>query len=687
MGREDADLSVYANIRSVKVMRLLSIWSAGIAIFLGGCAATTPLPADMSSGPDDVLIARIQRGEIPLFPAYSETDGAPHRSMVCDWVHQGRRDVVAAWLDQNHQAGRDNIVQKVPLLACVSSEADYQHYKRMGATNAAYGGKQWDHDGAPWWITTSLHDAISNANVEAVAAHLADRVDIEGLPRFRTTARLPLEHALEIKHFLMQRSGQSRAGLWPAAGFNPMGEYVRLDPNMLKRMDRILRILIESGAHPTEPAAASGYRISVAQHYRSEPEFARLLSQRERAHELHGSCLYSNDLASCQQLVAITDPLSKKGRDASKQLASLEAEQDLWSKRLARQACSLVETDWIYLSSACRNRLADGKGQAQSRNGKAVFNGTFRAGTFVEGRYSREGKPLYEGPFLNGKAEGVGICWSQGQPEECRMVQWKRVDALQQQRDEQARQREQAERDRREQEEAQERGRRIAAEDARRARDRAAQEASDERRQQRAMSTALGNRSRESGLESTLRFNERMEQIRRQGMADIERARTQQQQSEARKTAQDRNSQTPGQVNTGRQASARTTSPASAATAAPRSTATPMTAAAPPPTTAHVEDDGCLTSVGWCAGSGQLLETASTYTVRVTNNCPHRLYTKICMEMKDGRQSCESHGHTSQQQASASYNRTDASGRFTVRSVGSVQSGKDWVCSAKVSGW
>lgn len=97
-------------------------------------------------------------------------------------------------------------------------------------------------------------------------------------------------------------------------------------------------------------------------------------------------------------------------------------------------------------------------------------------------------------------------------------------------------------------------------------------------------------------------------------------------------------------------------------------------------------DDGCQTNVGWCASSGEKRET-SDFSIGVTNTCPFRLLTKICVELKDGKWSCGQDGHHAGKRTGFWVSRDQATGRYTVRSVGSTKPSMDWVCSAKVPGW
>lgn len=99
-----------------------------------------------------------------------------------------------------------------------------------------------------------------------------------------------------------------------------------------------------------------------------------------------------------------------------------------------KQACKLQETGWAYLGSACNGGLAHGIGKAENPSSELLFDGTFFNGNRIEGVVHHQGKPLYEGKIVDGKPDGSGICYHQGEPEECRYYKGKRVDGLYKQR-------------------------------------------------------------------------------------------------------------------------------------------------------------------------------------------------------------------------------------------------------------
>lgn len=110
-----------------------------------------------------------------------------------------------------------------------------------------------------------------------------------------------------------------------------------------------------------------------------------------------------------------------------------------------KQACRLKEDNWIYSGTACRKRLAHGEGVAYHMERDLRFEGTFRAGRRIKGIIYKGETPLFDGPIVNGRPDGVGICFHEGEPEECKFYKGKRVDVVYKQRIEMAKQRKEME--------------------------------------------------------------------------------------------------------------------------------------------------------------------------------------------------------------------------------------------------
>jgi len=111
------------------------------------------------------------------------------------------------------------------------------------------------------------------------------------------------------------------------------------------------------------------------------------------------------------------------------------------SKQRANQKCKLVDSEWVYAGAACSSGLAHGKGKALSVRAAVTFNGRFENGALVEGVVSDADGDVYEGAIADGKPHGHGICYFEGEPEECRLHHGKRIDAVHKQRVEFERQR------------------------------------------------------------------------------------------------------------------------------------------------------------------------------------------------------------------------------------------------------
>jgi len=104
------------------------------------------------------------------------------------------------------------------------------------------------------------------------------------------------------------------------------------------------------------------------------------------------------------------------------------------------QKCRIKESGWLYKSANCKAGYAHGSGAAVNVKKQLSYAGQFAAGLRVNGKISYQGKPMYDGDLKAGKPNGKGVCFHEGEPEECKYYSGKRIDSLYKQRIEMAKQ-------------------------------------------------------------------------------------------------------------------------------------------------------------------------------------------------------------------------------------------------------
>lgn len=397
----------------------------------------------------------------------------------------------------------------------------------------------------PW---TSLQIAAGNANPEIVALHLADGAD----PKARGGwAAAPLDTAL-LTWDRATRAKSSRDGYPPGLGERHVGTtyfsdilVLRDGPELAEPSAEIVRLLIEAGASLdglTSSAAMAergvGYQgwYMPGQTYRSYftnriPGLSAVERQAMEVRDLLGDCRSRKQRIACEQVLIKAAKLSFARTLAQQQIAQIDQEQGDWNSLLAAQRCRVQRDNWAYEGSACANGLAQGAGRARSRDRSSVYDGQFAQGQPVSGRLTVSGRPYFEGGFRNWTPEGAGICWHEGRPEECRMLNGERIDALHKQREENARLQQEAREEARRREDARQR---REWEEARRQREQEAEERR-ERRNERALAAGIasmqggssGLAASNDSLASTLRMQQQQAQIIAQGNAEIQRAQAQ----------------------------------------------------------------------------------------------------------------------------------------------------------------
>ncbi len=152
---------------------------------------------------------------------------------------------------------------------------------------------------------------------------------------------------------------------------------------------------------------------------------------------LEKHCLQNDDIVACKKYADLSQDvlgisLVKEKIDQKK--AATRREEQKFANLKKNQKCQLKEQKWFYHSSTCEKGLAHGKGLAIHQNGQLKFEGVFKKGIRISGLLSHGGTPMYDGPVSGGRPDGMGICFHQGEPEECKYYKGKRVDVIYKQR-------------------------------------------------------------------------------------------------------------------------------------------------------------------------------------------------------------------------------------------------------------
>lgn len=98
------------------------------------------------------------------------------------------------------------------------------------------------------------------------------------------------------------------------------------------------------------------------------------------------------------------------------------------------QACRLKEDGWIYQGKQCRGGWVHGEGKSLNFEKNLSFIGLYRNGQRVKGLVSYDNQPMFDGVISNGRPNGAGICFYEGDPEKCEFYKGKRVDVIYKQR-------------------------------------------------------------------------------------------------------------------------------------------------------------------------------------------------------------------------------------------------------------
>lgn len=98
----------------------------------------------------------------------------------------------------------------------------------------------------------------------------------------------------------------------------------------------------------------------------------------------------------------------------------------------------------------------------------------------------------------------------------------------------------------------------------------------------------------------------------------------------------------------------------------------------------ELETDKCvLEGTGICRGGASTKTSGGTFYVMQPNQCGYRLYAKICIKTKSGKDDCGSDSIKPGGKTSYWHSSDDVTGQFSVTTVGVLKGGDDWSCMGK----
>ena len=382
----------------IQIIRLFFLSLLIMPLVACGVSPMSDQYSKISNATSDDIVTAIKNGTFQ-WNIGTGSNFADQRSIACDWIRQGKREAIKALIDSSNQ-NNETILNTLPMLACVNNAEDYTYYKNLGAKVHEYGeSAQYDFL-ANSRLPTPLTEAVANGNVIAVSLLIADGASIEAVGR---NGLKPLGYALAIKSgFLYENNLTPRAGRWPAMQTaywfyifpidideNEIPEnaaytlkHARFAQDSIDNLNRIIRILLESGANPNGTTVdfsgsneAERYEI-LTKTFSNDQYFTQQITQQKQLQSMQLSCR-QGQLQSCHQWVAETDEFSTQGLEARKSRDKNEREQAEWMIELAKQTCQLNSTGWLYQSQMCKDGLANGQGRATSRDRISIIDGTF----------------------------------------------------------------------------------------------------------------------------------------------------------------------------------------------------------------------------------------------------------------------------------------------------------------------
>ena len=283
----------------------------------------------------------------------------------------------------------------------------------------------------------AIFSYVYNNELTQLQKTVDKKIDIDALDQFGQT---PLHHAMNHKN--------TAGRILLAGGANPniqdRSGFTALHSAIYYKNSAMIIPLLQAGAD-IEALTFNKYKCN-SYRTRKGRRGVNAIELAERCHYLSGISIlkgYQSDTLAWQNaqqensiagyqayLSQIKNPLfaaqAQKHLDEAIELRRIVLEQD--------QACQTKQDDWYLVEGKCRADLASGQGRAVTLDNKQ-FVGSFRAGVMVSGKIIVNGQMVWDGPLLEGKPDGAGICVVNSSPEECRYYHGERIDSLYKQRE------------------------------------------------------------------------------------------------------------------------------------------------------------------------------------------------------------------------------------------------------------
>ncbi|MEC4678820.1 MAG: hypothetical protein VST69_08725 [Nitrospirota bacterium] len=395
------------------------LFSAVILFMLSGCAARSPL--------ESVVTRDFDRLEFWIAQSYFSEAKRKDNTFISHvtlkhLIEENQRQ----WVEKIFKQRKDPVSfdWNDQLLTSAPNISMYNYLKSQGFTPLA---KHFSMSPLPRTVASWLLADLKNKGMNELNEALAYAID------FANATYL---------HFIptLRSQGKERIAIIKIA--LSMGADLRT-PNHMGVP--IYKILSEPFYQALGSAVPPEIRILIAEEkMEKKTRIAKQKSQKEAEiseqqllKALEKRCLQNDDMAACKKYANLSQDgagikLVKEKIDQEN--AAVHSEEQKFASLKKSQTCQLKEQTWFYHSNTCKKGLAHGKGLAVHLNGQLKFEGVFKKGVRISGLLSHGGTPMYDGPISGGRPDGIGICFHQGEPEECKYYKGKRVDVIYKQR-------------------------------------------------------------------------------------------------------------------------------------------------------------------------------------------------------------------------------------------------------------